>query len=449
MRIARISVRLLIVLVALAAIGAGALGVRASTGKARLREAMTLDAVDRAWLGALPAPDRAWCDDVRAWMKTKWPAFQAGRKREARQALHDSTWCVRGEAMPEVQQQRHEAERGHVEALTALLAVNQPCISGASWIRFARAEENGKQLIHIPNMLGVRGAANWYAREAMRSKRPADGLDNLDNLIASLQPAGSLIDALIFLATSSIRDDAYLQLALAGRIRDQRLNAWLDERASFRDAVIDAFRGERMGFWSVCSKRLGSAKFHTLWSGDASLIDHLDRQWHGHRDLAAVLDAHRTFERFCSGTADATAIAAVQKTATRGGKLREVGLPNFTALLTSMVHGNTHHRIRRVLARAARTVRTSKTRPTTQDELRTLLGTHAALLDGDPWTYAFHYSAIGTHRLRFVVRDAKVVHPELRALIQPHFTAPGKRDKHWDKEHLRIEQAAAEVLITP
>ena len=98
--------------------------------------------------------------------------------------------------------------------------------------------------VRLPNLLGMRALATALATEAFRAPDPLPALEELDALVASQRPSGSLIDAMILMATANIRDQAWLEAITRG----VDPGPWLAQRDELLSAVGDAFAAERMLF---------------------------------------------------------------------------------------------------------------------------------------------------------------------------------------------------------
>ena len=425
---------------------AGVFWVRRATGEAVLREALALDADDQAWLDGLPKPDAAWRDRARAWMRTRWPSFHAGRSREDHQALRDDLWRLRGESMPAIQRARHEVERAHVAQLTALLATDAACLTGASWIRDAVIRKQEPGSIHIPNLLSVRGAMRWYACEAMSAPDPTPALDRMDALYQALQPAGTMMDAMILAAIAAMRDDAYVRLIVTDALPPERVDAWLAESSPIRTALADACRGERIGFWRLFAQRILRGADAASCVPDAGSLEVLiDFHWHGHRDAAAALRVYRLYEEHADGAVGADALEPIDRWVEEGGRTLRLALPPVEAILWTVLHTRTLHRMCRLLVRIARS---SDRAPVSEAELRSALSTHASDLDGDAWTLAIQYERLNEKRLRLVVREDSPLTPHLRKQVARYLVNPGARSKSWDARRLHITARAVELQLT-
>ncbi len=106
----------------------------------------------------------------------------------------------------------------------------------------------------LPNLLAVRAFANWWSVRACLDSDPEPHLRNLDRLVASMNRPGVLIDAMIVVAVSSIRDQTYLWLATRGRLTDARLHDWSVEEPRHLAWCAAGFTGERSVFHEPFSR---------------------------------------------------------------------------------------------------------------------------------------------------------------------------------------------------
>jgi hypothetical protein len=111
----------------------------------------------------------------------------------------------------------------------------------------------------LPNLLSVRGYANWWSIRACLDEDPAPHLRNLDRLVAALRHPGTLIDAMIAIAVGKIRDQTYLWLATRGKLPSVEQEAWMREEPEQRTWCAAGFAGERCLFQEPLSRMdLGS-----------------------------------------------------------------------------------------------------------------------------------------------------------------------------------------------
>ena len=106
----------------------------------------------------------------------------------------------------------------------------------------------------LPNLLSVRGYANWWSIRACLDEDPAPHLRNLDRLAAAMRHPGTLIDAMIAIAVGKIRDQTYLWLATRGRLPSAEQEAWMREEPEQRAWCAAGFAGERCLFQEPLSR---------------------------------------------------------------------------------------------------------------------------------------------------------------------------------------------------
>lgn len=112
----------------------------------------------------------------------------------------------------------------------------------------------GKRRLHhtaavrMPNLLTTRSLANWLHHAACTETDPRPALDDFDRFHRALSRPATLIDAMIWVAISAIRNDAYLHLALLGRLPEANRAAWLAEECRLVAGVADGLDSERMLF---------------------------------------------------------------------------------------------------------------------------------------------------------------------------------------------------------
>lgn len=97
----------------------------------------------------------------------------------------------------------------------------------------------------VPNLLGTRAIANWWAHSAVTAADPLPYLKRLDQFTDSFNRPGCLIDAMIAVAVASIRDQTYIYLATRHRLDEATASHWIEEPTYLRPLMADAFTGER------------------------------------------------------------------------------------------------------------------------------------------------------------------------------------------------------------
>ena len=186
------------------------------------------------------------------------------------------------------------------------------------------ASRVSERQLRLPHLLRLREAHRWFAFEAMTTEDPRHALDALDALAAALSNPGSLLDAMIVGACASMRDRAFVRLAVRGELPQERLERWIAEPTKGISWMADAWRGERL----LYSAPLGQ----DLLAG-SSMSDHFDGEgggvegWlHGASNCAAYLEFLGATEGHLRGTVDAD---TARREAT---KVEDLGLPYEHAL---------------------------------------------------------------------------------------------------------------------
>jgi hypothetical protein len=106
----------------------------------------------------------------------------------------------------------------------------------------------------LPHLLAVRAFANWWSIRSCLDSDPEPHLRNLDRLAASMHRPGTLIDAMIAIAVSAIRDQTHLWLATRDRLGEERLSAWSTEMPHHLAWIASGFAGERCLFHEPFSR---------------------------------------------------------------------------------------------------------------------------------------------------------------------------------------------------
>lgn len=83
--------------------------------------------------------------------------------------------------------------------------------------------------LRLPNLLVIREFAHWLSYESVMAKDPIPVLKDFDALLHALDNPLTLIDAMIAVSVSDIRDAAIFTLAWRGRLPAEYCAAWLRE----------------------------------------------------------------------------------------------------------------------------------------------------------------------------------------------------------------------------
>lgn len=106
----------------------------------------------------------------------------------------------------------------------------------------------------LPDLLTCRAWANWWSIRACLDPDPEPHLRELNRLVTAMSHPGVLIDAMIAIACSAIRDQTHLWLATRGRLPPDRLRAWSAEAPPHRLWCASGWSGERCVFQEPLSR---------------------------------------------------------------------------------------------------------------------------------------------------------------------------------------------------
>lgn len=186
---------------------------------------------------------------------------------------------VVGEApAPPAVLQEIEDRRTQMQVARDLLQDPRLLVSAYGWL--AQDLPPGKRAlphtaaIRLPNLLSTRSLATWLHHAACTEADPKPALDDLDRFHRALSRPASLIDAMIWVANASIRNDTYLHLALLGRLPATNRDAWLAEDCRLVAGVADGFDGERVlfnGGWAQLGE--DTSFFGSFWTLRMSQLD--------------------------------------------------------------------------------------------------------------------------------------------------------------------------------
>jgi hypothetical protein len=175
-----------------------------------------------------------------AWGNTAFPAPRLGDVAEARLSAAEIAAL----------DARLNDGAADAAALGAILDEGPVCIT-----MFGAIERDPKRLAAMTigdvyslqsiSLLTSRAYNQWWSHQAVRSADPTTHLAHLDAWQRAADRPCSLIDAMIGMATSAIRDETYLYLAVRGRLSNEQLTAWIDESSPQQRWAADGLAGER------------------------------------------------------------------------------------------------------------------------------------------------------------------------------------------------------------
>jgi hypothetical protein len=197
-----------------------------------------------------PKVDEALQEEWNTWSKRSldYPDYN-------RHNFDSKTWIayvMEASAVPPKLLEELNDKRPEMEPARLLLQRPELVISSLGWIAQDLPPHKRRlpntSATRMPNLLAHRALATWLHHEACINPDPVAALDDLDRLHAAFRRPGFLIDAMIWVAIANIRNEAYLHLALLGRLPEANRRAWLAESCELVLGVADAFDGERACF---------------------------------------------------------------------------------------------------------------------------------------------------------------------------------------------------------
>lgn len=223
----------------------------------------------------------------------------------------------------------------------------------------------------IPNLLAIRMLAEWLERDALLSSYPKDDLSDLDRLIHSLSRPVLIVDAMIALVVEDIRNRAYLELAVAGRLPHSLRENWLAEHSHEKELVADGLRGERVLLAPLRIAHLSG--YVPVLGDDYGLSDgHLLTWPMGLNDFAVEIDLTARFEDVLREKM----IAQFLKLNDVEGKIQSiVGFAKMLPFLFSHgLDGEANHRLARLAVRILAVTKNGSSLPSSQGEIVDLIG---------------------------------------------------------------------------
>lgn len=335
-----------------------------------------------------PPVDRERQARLWAWMKGNVPVLKPYS------ADRDLGWRLQpGAEAPQDALEVHEAFRAEVEALEALYAEGDLCLTSLGWLPEDLAGTTMRDRVggHIPNLLRMREITKWYAVEAALADDPTHALARLERLRADTARAGSLIDALIAIACDAMRDRAMAVLALSGRCPTDRLEAWFAEGSRSAQLVADGLRAERLRFGAPLGQDLARGRTVRDHFGSAleqeGLLDSVDlwehnvRPWfHAASECAVHLEGMVALERHVRGEIGRQELDAHLAACSGLGYPFTLATPNPNGTLVSAAANADRHRFVRAAVAIALEARDRGALPVDVEEARAWLTTRRSHL---------------------------------------------------------------------
>jgi hypothetical protein len=279
--------------------------------------------------------------------------------------------------------------RGQVDEVRLLLRRDSLIISSFAWMatelpvgkKEIDESDYNNLLQRMPNLLVIRLLADWLKRDALLSSSPAEDLSDLDRLCHSLSHPALLIDASIAMAADDIRNQTYLELAIAGRLPASLKEKWIAEPSQERTMVADGFRGERIIFAPIRIAQLSG--YLPTMGDDYGLSTRYIMEWpNGLKDFAALIDLESRFEARLRYEKAAQSInnddleAKIQSQSI-GGFAKTIPFQYSLGLV-----GEARHRLARLAMRILGVTQKGNALPASLEELQNLIGKDSAFEPG-------------------------------------------------------------------
>jgi len=274
-----------------------------------------------------------------------------------------------------------------------------------------------------PHLLASRSLGKWLHHEACTNPDPGPALTDLDRLNTAFQRPGCLIDTLIWVAVASMRDEAYLHLALLGRLPNTHRDTWLAEPCRLLDGIASGFDGERAWFsdcwvrWVDQMGLIGSFREGRMIGTSpftGSGTPWWDPQWlysgpllwsTSHHDMAIIIETEAGISARLRG--EATTLPDCEAAIQRMWGYGSIGLPNLMEAAISTLEADTRHRMFRTAVRILNRVAADGLPTDRDDLLRRLGGSDLLTPTGDHLHLT--YERLSTERFRLVVSPTSPV----------------------------------------
>ena len=353
-----------------------------------------------------PPVDRSRQARLYAWMKA-----QDARTATYRVVHRDPAWWRRDGAIPpDEAREAHGAFEPEIEALEALFAGGDLCLTSLGWLPEDPEAATIPELLAgpIPNLLRMRSAWDWYSVETALAKDPSHALAMLQRLHESTARAGCLIDSMCAVACDAMRDDTMVLLATASRCSEEQLERWLAEPPRAAGLVADGIRGERLRFSAPLAHELVAGStvadiLHGMAESDGAgdLWEHHVRPWvEGASDCAAHLEGMVALERHVRGEIPREELDRRLADCEDVGHPFSMVMPNARGMLEVATSSTDRHVLVRAAVALARAAAARGAVPITEEAARTwLLRDRPGLLPQAGKT-AFRYHRLADHRFR-------------------------------------------------
>ena len=371
--------------------------------------------------------ERVWAQQQRI-LKEKWAdgRFTNGMQRFSLKLL------------PRADQQLADDSLTERTAWRALYQEGPVVVGSFGWIRrdFPTPDTIGiaqSVQLCIPNLLATRALASSIAAAALSAKDPRADLADLDALVGAMESGGTLIDAMILIAISNIRDQAWLEATLRG----VDPAPWIAQRPPVGKALITAFAGERA--WNVGG--LYQDYMHGRIPGSAMAPD--GAAWAGTIVWRCVAPHDLAFMYFSEGEIEKRLRGQAVNLSTLYTKLQarsvlhimsSVMIPNLIESAHTGIQADVTARRLRCAAAVAHAWHQTKQLPTNSPELLALLPTDLLAAHGD--SPAIQYSVIAPDRFRLWTDPAT---PATDLLPAGRIDAPAPTTAAWSEGRWWLE----------
>jgi hypothetical protein len=369
-------------------------------------------AVDLAAMA--PPVDRSRQARLYTWMKA-----EDARTATYRVVHRDPAWWRRdGVVPPDEAREAHRAFEPEIEALEALFAGGDLCLTSLGWLPEDPEAATIPELLAgpIPNLLRMRSAWDWYSVETALAKDPSRALAMLQRLHESTARAGCLIDSMCAVACDAMRDDTMVLLATASRCSEAQLESWLAEPPRAAGLVADGIRGERLRFSAPLAHELvaGSTVADILHDmaeheDQGDLWEHHVRPWvEGASDCAAHLEGMVALERTVRGEIPREELDLRLAACEDVGYPFSLVMPNTSGMLDVASSSADRHVLVRAAVALARAAEERAEVPSTETEALVWLREErpGLLPDGDRTAFRYHRLANDRFRVTTNLDDA-------------------------------------------
>ena len=253
--------------------------------------------------------------------------------------------------------------------------------------------------LELPTLLSSRTATHalcWSALTEGQWQR----LATAQQLVQTLQPANSVVESMMLMASHRIIDQAMFAAIVIGQAPADITTPWLKEFPLALTQLANGFRGERVCWYGqlvgISNDPLGTFHFET-WLSDKSLWGKTLGVVFLPQDTALILDYHAQIEQRLRGIRLTIPIATMEKTLENRVKLLK-GVSGLTDPGIAPIQNDTLHRCFRLAAVIIDDHYHAIALPADQPAFSSRYGTSAIDAQGD--LPALRYEYLGGQRFR-------------------------------------------------